>query len=214
MRELAANTLEANAQDVEYKTGRFSVKGTDLGIGLFELAAAQEGRRIHLESTSAVAGPSWPNGCHICEIELTPETGEVAIVSYASVNDVGRVVNPMIVVGQLDGGAIQGIGQALTEAVVYDPESGQLLTGSLMDYAAPRADITPDFRNTMDQSTPCKNNPLGVKGVGELGTIGATPAVVNAVADALARNGLGARAPHLQMPLTPARLWEAMRPAH
>ena len=214
MRQLAADKLEANVQDVTYGTGRFTVKGTDLGIGLFELAAAQEGQRIHLESTSAVSGPSWPNACHICEIELTPETGEVAVVAYASVNDVGRVVNPMIVVGQLDGGAIQGIGQALTEAVVYDPESGQLLTGSLMDYAAPRADITPVFRNTMDESTPCKNNPLGVKGVGELGTIGATPCVVNAVADALARNGLGARTPHLQMPLTPPRLWEAMQAAH
>ena len=214
MRQLAADRLEASVQDIDYKTGRFSVRGTDLGIGLFELAATQEGRRIHLESTSAVAGPSWPNGCHICEVEVTPETGEVAVVSYASVNDVGRVINPMIVVGQLDGGAIQGIGQALTEAVVYDPESGQLLTGSLMDYAAPRADITPEFRNTMDESTPCKNNPLGVKGVGELGTIGATPCVVNAIADALARNGLGARTPHLQMPLTPPRLWEAMRPGH
>ena len=214
MRHLAATRLEADAQDIDYKTGRFQVKGTDLGIGLFELAAAQDGQRIYLESTSSVAGPSWPNGCHICEIELTPQTGEVAIVAYASVNDVGRVVNPMIVVGQLDGGAIQGIGQALTEAVVYDPESGQLLTGSLMDYAAPRADITPPFRNQMDQSTPCKNNPLGVKGVGELGTIGATPCVVNAVADALARNGLAARTPFLQMPLTPARLWEAMQPGH
>jgi len=213
MRKLAADRLEASVQDIDYRSGRFAVKGTDLGIGLFELAATQDGQRIHLESTSAVAGPSWPNGCHICEVELTPETGEVAILSYDSVNDVGRVINPMIVVGQLDGGAIQGIGQALTEAVVYDPESGQLLTGSLMDYAAPRADITPNFRNTMDQSTPCKNNPLGVKGVGELGTIGATPCVVNAIADALARNGLGARAAHLQMPLTPARLWEQLQHA-
>jgi len=214
MRQLAASKLEADAQDIEYRTGRFQVKGTDLGIGLFELAAAQDGQRIHLESTSSVAGPSWPNGCHICEIELTPQTGEVAVVAYASVNDVGRVVNPMIVVGQLDGGAIQGIGQALTEAVVYDPESGQLLTGSLMDYAAPRADITPPFRNEMDQSTPCKNNPLGVKGVGELGTIGATPCVVNAIADALARNGMAARTAFLQMPLTPARLWQMMQAAH
>jgi carbon-monoxide dehydrogenase large subunit len=214
MRHLAADKLEAAAQDIDYRTGRFQVKGTDLGIGLFELAATQEGQRIYLESTSSVAGPSWPNGCHVCEIELTPQTGEVAVVAYASVNDVGRVVNPMIVVGQLDGGAIQGIGQALTEAVVYDPESGQLLTGSLMDYAAPRADLTPPFSNTMDQSTPCKNNPLGVKGVGELGTIGATPCVVNAIADALARNGLAARTPFLQMPLTPARLWEAMQPGH
>ena len=135
---------------------RSQVKGTDLGIGLFELAGTQDGQRIHLESTSSVTGPSWPNACHICEIELTPQTGEVRVDTYSSVNDVGRVVNPMIVVGQLDGGAIQGIGQALIEAVVYDPESGQLLTGSLMDYAAPRADITPVFRNEMDQSTPCK----------------------------------------------------------
>ena len=210
-RLLAANKLEAHAQDIEYSAGRFQVKGTDLGIGLFELAAAQDGKRIHLESTSSVSGPSWPNGCHVCEIELTPQTGEVQVLRYTSMNDVGRVVNPMIVVGQLDGGAIQGIGQALTEAVVYDPQSGQLLTGSLMDYAAPRADITPAFRNEMDQSTPCKNNPLGVKGVGELGTIGATPCIVNAVADALARNGKSGRTPLLQMPLTPARLWEQLQ---
>ena len=209
-RQLAAGKLEAAAQDIEYREGRFHVRGTDVGIGLFELAAAQDGARIHIESTSSVSGPSWPNGCHVCEIELTPQTGEVTVVSYASMNDVGTVVNPMIVVGQLDGGAIQGIGQALTEEVIYDRESGQLLTGSLMDYAAPRADITPQFDNRMDQSTPCKNNPLGVKGVGELGTIGATPCVVNAVADALARNGLAKRAPLLQMPLTPHRVWEAI----
>ena len=210
-RLLAASKLEAHAQDIEYSAGRFQVKGTDLGIGLFDLAAAQDGKRIHLESTSSVSGPSWPNGCHVCEIELTPQTGEVQVLRYTSMNDVGRVVNPMIVVGQLDGGAIQGIGQALTEAVVYDPQSGQLLTCSLMDYAAPRADITPAFRNEMDQSTPCKNNPLGVKGVGELGTIGATPCIVNAVADALARNGKSGRTPLLQMPLTPARLWEQLQ---
>ncbi len=210
-RALAASRLEASAADIDYQAGRFQVRGTDLGIGLFELAAMQDGGRIHLESTSSVSGPSWPNACHICEIELTPETGEVLVMTYDSVNDVGRVVNPMIVVGQLDGGAVQGIGQALTEAVVYDRESGQLLTGSLMDYAAPRADITPRFNNQMDQSTPCKNNPLGVKGVGELGTIGATPCVVNAVADALARNGHATRSPLLQMPLTPARLWEHLQ---
>ena len=209
-RGLAASKLEANAQDIEYQAGRFQVKGTDLGVGLFELAAAQEGQRIFIESTSAVGGPSWPNACHVCEVEIDPQTGDVAILAYASVNDVGRVINPMIVVGQLDGGAMQGIGQALTEQVVYDRESGQLLTGSLMDYAAPRADITPPFRNQMDQSTPCKTNILGIKGVGELGTIGATPCVVNAVADALARNGLAKRAAHLQMPLTPNRVWEAI----
>jgi len=212
-RAMAAQRLEADAQDIAYSAGRFQVRGTDLGVGIFELAGAQEGRRIHLESTSSVSGPSWPNGCHVCEVEITPQTGEVAVLRYASVNDVGRVVNPMIVVGQLDGGALQGIGQALVEQVVYDSESGQLLTGSLMDYAAPRADITPAFDNQMDQSTPCLNNPLGVKGVGELGTIGATPCVVNAIADALARNGKSAVCARLQMPLTAPKLWELMRDA-
>ena len=209
-RALAARQLEASSQDIEYRSGRFGVKGTDLGIDLFELASQQEGRRIHVESTSAVAGPSWPNGCHVCEVEVDPQTAEVAVVRYSSVNDVGRVLNPMIVVGQLDGGALQGIGQALIEQVAYD-ESGQLLTGSLMDYALPHADLSPEFQTRMDESTPCLNNPLGVKGVGELGTIGATPCVVNAVADALARNGHAAQAPRLQMPLTASRLWELLR---
>ncbi len=212
-RQIAAGKLEAAAQDIEYQAGRFQVRGTDLGIGLFELAATQPGQRIHVESTSAVGGPSWPNGCHVCEVELTPETGEVEVLAYSSVNDVGRVVNPMIVVGQLEGGAMQGIGQALLEQVSYDAETGQLLTGSLMDYTAPRADNSPPFRMEMDQSTPCKTNPLGVKGVGELGTIGATPCVVNAVADALARNGRADLAARLQMPLTSARIWEALQSA-
>ena len=158
-----------------------------------------------------MSGPTWPNGCHISEVELDPETGTIAIVAYASVNDVGRVVNPMIVRGQLDGGAVQGIGQALTEQIVYD-DSGQLLTGSLMDYAAPRAqDLQTMFKTEMDESTPCKNNPLGVKGVGELGTIGATPSIVNAVADALVRGGRADLAPRLQMPLSPGRVWALLQ---
>lgn len=210
-RKLAAQQLEAAPEDIEYRDGRYQVRGTDLGVGLFEVAAKQEGGRIHLESSTTVGGPSWPNACHVCEVEITPETGEVEVVAYASVNDVGRVINPMIVVGQLDGGAVQGLGQALMEQVVYDRESGQLLTGSLMDYAAPRASESPPFRTTMDQSTPCLTNPLGVKGVGELGTIGATPSVVNAIADALARNGFQDRTQGLQMPLTAARVWEAIQ---
>ena len=133
------------------------------------------------------------------------------MVAYASVNDVGRVVNPMIVRGQLDGGAVQGIGQALCEHMMYDRETGQPVTGSLMDYAAPRADIAPDFRTEMDESTPCLNNPLGVKGVGELGTIGAGPTVVNAVADALARMGKTAQARQLQMPVSASKLWTLMQ---
>ncbi|MET3515782.1 carbon-monoxide dehydrogenase large subunit [Pseudacidovorax sp. 1753] len=212
-RELAAEALEAAAADIDYGQGRFTVRGTDLGIGLFELAGRQAEGRIFVDSTSKVDGPTWPNGCHVCEVEVDPQTGDVAVVAYASMNDVGRVVNPMIVRGQLDGGAVQGIGQALLEQVVYDDATGQLVTGSLMDYALPVAGTAPDFRTEMDESVPCKNNPLGVKGVGELGTIGATPAVVNAVADALARNRRGALAPRLQMPLTPVRVWSLLQQA-
>jgi carbon-monoxide dehydrogenase large subunit len=207
-RDLAAREFEVAADDVRYEAGAYTVAGTDLKIGLFELAGRQPEGRIFVDSTNTVAGPTWPNGCHVCEVELDTATGEVEVVAYASVNDVGRVVNPMIVRGQLDGGAVQGLGQALQERVVYDRETGQPLTGSLMDYTAPRADIARTmFVTEMDQSTPCKNNPLGVKGVGELGTIGATPVVVNAVADALARAGHADKAPRLQMPLSPHRLW-------
>ena len=210
-RLLAAQALEAAEADISYADGRFSVNGTDLAIGLFELAGRQGGGQIHMESTSAVAGPSWPNGCHISEVEIDAATGEVEVVRYSSVNDIGRVVNPMIVRGQLDGGAVQGIGQALCERMVYDRASGQPTTGSLMDYAAPWADtMACDFVTEMDQSTPCKNNPLGVKGVGELGTIGATPSVVNAVADALARAGHAAQAPLMRMPLTSGKVWAMM----
>ena len=207
-RELASQALEASPQDLVYETGQFKVAGTDLHISLAELARRQPDQRIEMRSTTAAKGPTWPNGCHICEVEVDPQTGETRLASYVSVNDVGRVINPMIVRGQLDGGAVQGLGQALLEQVVYDPESGQLLTGSLMDYAVPHADIMPAmFETQMDERIPCKNNVLGVKGVGELGTIGATPALVNAVADALARHGHAHTAPRLQMPLTPYRLW-------
>lgn len=210
-RELAGDALEAAAADIEYADGQFRIAGTDRAIGLFELAGRQPDRRIFIDATSTVKGPSWPNGCHICEVELDSETGTVDIVSYVSANDVGRVVNPMIVRGQLDGGAVQGIGQALGERMVYDPETGQVMTATLMDYGVPRADIIRDFVHVLDESTPCLNNPLGVKGVGELGTIGATPAVVNAVADALARAGRGEAADRLQMPLTSATVWQALR---
>ena len=210
-RELAGQALEASPADLAYQAGSFSVKGTDLKISLAELAKRQPDARIEIQSSTTASGPTWPNGCHVCEVEVNPSTGETQVVSYTSVNDIGRVVNPMIVEGQLDGGAVQGMGQALLEALVYDAESGQLVTGSLMDYAAPRADIMPQmFKTYTNQSVPSTNNVLGVKGVGELGTIGATPCVVNAIADALARNGQADKAPQLQMPLTPYKLWEQM----
>jgi len=210
---MAADEMEAAAGDIEYRDGVFSIAGTDRRIGLFELARRQPEQRIVLDTTSSVAGPTWPNGCHICEVEIDPETGAVELVGYWSVNDVGRVVNPMIVIGQLEGGAAQGIGQALCERFVYDRESGQALSASFLDYALPHAGMIEHFEMTMDESTPCLNNTMGVKGVGELGTIGATPAVVNAVMDALARGGrtdVRERANALQMPLTSERVWRVI----
>jgi len=210
-KQLAAEALEAPAADMEYRDGRFRVAGTDLSIDLFELAGRQPQARILIDSTTTAAGPTWPNGCHVCEVEIDPVTGATEIVAYASVNDIGRVVNPIIVRGQVEGGAVQGIGQALYEHVVYDRESGQLLAGSFMDYALPRADVTNGFKTEFDTSIPCLTNALGVKGVGELGTIGATPAVVNAVIDALDQAGLGREAERIQMPLTAERVWRALQ---
>ena len=209
-RELAAAALEAAPADIVYREGVFTIAGTDRRVGLFELAARQPYAAIAIRSTSAVAAASWPNGCHVCEVEVDPDTGAVEVVGYWSVNDVGRVINPMIVAGQLEGGATQGIGQALFERFVYDRGSGQALTATFMDYALPRAADVCAFDMTMDESTPCLTNPLGVKGVGELGTIGATPAVVNAVVDALARHGRERQALALQMPLTPETVWRAI----
>jgi len=209
--QLAAEELEAAVTDIEYRDGVFSIAGTDRRIGLFDLAHRQPRERIVLDSTSSVADATWPNGCHICEVEIDPDTGVVNVAGYWSANDVGRVVNPLIVVGQLEGGAMQGIGQALCEEFVYDRDSGQALTATLLDYVLPRADMIGHFAMVTDESTPCRNNALGIKGVGELGTIGATPAVVNAVLDALARGGICARADALQMPLTPERVWRALR---
>ena len=213
-RELAGQALEASPADLAYASGSFSVKGTDLKISLADLAKRQPDARIEMQSSTTASGPTWPNGCHICEVEVNPSTGETSVVSYTSMNDVGRIVNPMIVEGQLDGGAVQGMGQALLESLVYDAESGQLVTGSLMDYAAPRADIMPQMFHTFtNQTVPSTNNVLGVKGVGELGTIGATPCVVNAIADAISRNGKSQKSQKLQMPLTPFRLWETLNAA-
>lgn len=207
---LAADALEAAAADIEYVAGEFRIAGTDRAIGLFDLAARQPEREIVLVSDSRVSEATWPNACHVCEVEVDPDTGVVDVDRYWGVNDVGRVVNPLVVRGQLEGGALQGIGQALCEAVAYDDASGQLLTGTFLDYVMPRADMARHFDFTTDEATPSTNNILGVKGVGELGTIGATPVVVNAVLDALrtARPSLAVDA--LQMPLTPERVWRAL----
>ncbi|MFT3953724.1 MAG: xanthine dehydrogenase family protein molybdopterin-binding subunit [Piscinibacter sp.] len=209
--ELAGEALEAAPRDIEYHAGRFSIAGTDRGIGLFELAAKQPAARITAEGDATAGAPSWPNACHVCEVEVDPDTGAVEIAAYASVNDIGRVVSPTIVRGQIEGGAVQGIGQALCEQVAYDRDSGQLLTASFMDYALPHADGFRGFKTVFDTSVPCTTNLLGVKGVGELGTIGATPAVVNAVVDALAHAGLGREAEKIQMPLTAPVVWAALQ---
>ena len=209
-RDLAGQALEAAAADIEYASGRFTVAGTDLGIGLFELAQRQPGAVIVAEGDAKAAAASWPNGCHVCEVEIDPATGETRVVAYASVNDIGRIVSPAIVRAQVDGGAVQGIGQALCERVVYD-EQGQLLSASFMDYALPNADGFRGFKTAFDETVPCLTNSLGSKGVGELGAIGATPAVVNAVVDALAHAGLGRDAERVQMPLTSEVVWRALR---
>jgi carbon-monoxide dehydrogenase large subunit len=209
-KDLAADALEAPAADIEYREGRLGVAGTDLGIGLFELAGRQSGGRFQVAGNATAGAPSWPNGCHVCEVEIDPATGEVKVVAYASVNDIGRVVSPTIVRGQIEGGAVQGIGQALCEQVVYDRETGQLLTASFLDYAMPHVDGFLGFKTQFDTSIPCLTNLLGAKGVGELGTIGATPAVVNAVVDALDHAGLGRDAERIQMPVTSERVWRAL----
>ena len=205
-RKLAADALEAPAADITYSAGRFTVAGTDLGIDLAALAAKQPERRIAVSTLQKVGGPSWPNGCHVCEVEIDPDTGAVEIVRYTTVDDVGRVINPLIVAGQVQGGIAQAIGQALYEQVVYD-ETGQLLTGSFMDYAVPRAEDLPNFDTRTDETSPCKINPLGAKGVGELGTVGATPTVINAVLDALRSMGIE----DITMPATAEKVWQLIQ---
>jgi len=206
-KELAADALEAAPGDIEYRDGRFAIAGTDRSITLAEAAAHEPRNFIRVSATEEPSAPSWPNGAQVCEVELDPETGEVEIAAITSVDDIGRIINHMIAEGQIHGGIAQGLGQALFEQAVYDPQSGQLLTGSLMDYCVPRADQFPPMKNCFDESVPCKTNLLGVKGCGEIGTIGAVPAAVHAVLDALAAHGIT----HLEMPLTPEKIWRALR---
>jgi carbon-monoxide dehydrogenase large subunit len=204
IQELAAEALEAAPTDFELRDGRLRIAGTDRSISFAELAARQPNRVIRVSDTQTPSTPSWPNGAQVAEVEVDPDTGDVALVSLTSCDDIGRIINHAIVEGQIHGGMAQGAGQALWEAVRYDDDSGQLLSGSLMDYCVPRADQLPPMRATFDESVPCQTNLLGVKGCGELGTIGAVPAVVHAVLDAIG-------APHLEMPLTAEKVWRALR---
>jgi carbon-monoxide dehydrogenase large subunit len=202
-RPLAAQALEAAAADLEYGAGRFRIAGTDRGIGLAELAGKQPERRIVCEHTETAKGQTWPNGCQVAEVEIDPETGLVRVARHCAVDDIGRVVNPLTAASQIHGGVAQGLGQALLEQSVYD-EHGQLLTGSFMDYAMPRAADMPDLQTRFDESVPTGQNLLGAKGAGEAGCHGAVPAIVNAVIDALG-------VMEIDMPLTPERVWRALR---
>ncbi len=196
-RQAAARRLEAAASDIEYRDGEFRIAGTDRKVGLFELG------RIEQAHTHAPPTYTYPNGCHICEVEIDPDTGGVAIVRYTVIDDFGRAMNPRLLEGQVHGGTVQGIGQALLEHAVYDKESGQLLSGSFMDYAMPRAGDLPPL-DCGFHHVPCATNPLGVKGAGEAGAVGAPAAVVNAIV-----NALGVR--HVDMPVTAERIWKALR---
>lgn len=216
-RRLAAHLLEAAEADIEFAEGQFAVAGTDRRIALAEVAKAAfraanlppglEGGFFET-GTFAPADFTYPNGSHVCEVEIDPETGALDIVNYAVVDDVGTVVNPIGLKGQIHGGVAQGLGQAVMEQVVYDRESGQMLSGSFMDYAMPRADTMPDM-HIESNPVPTKRNPLGAKGAGEAGTVGALPAVVNAVVDALSPLGVKG----LDMPATAQRIWQAIREA-
>jgi len=215
---MAAAMMEADAGDIEFQDGNFKVAGTDKEIPLTEVAKASYAPMgpmtkfgIGLEGSGSHSPepPSHPNGAHAVEVEIDPETGEVVVDRYFMVDDLGQVLNPMIVNGQQHGGVAQGIGQALWEHAIYDQDSAQLVTGSFMDYVMPRADMLPSFEIALEE-VPCKTNPIGVKGIGESGTIGAPPVVINAVIDALSPLGID----RIDMPATPARVWEAIRKAN
>jgi carbon-monoxide dehydrogenase large subunit len=208
-RKLAAAVLEAAEGDIEFRAGRFVIGGTDRGIGLFELAKRQPEAKFVASASATAKDQTWPNGCQVAEVAIDPETGIVNVTRHVAVDDIGRVMNPLIAHGQIEGGIAQGIGQALVERTVYDPENGQLLTGSFADYAMPRADDIPDLVCHFDESTPSPLNVLGAKGAGESGTHGAVPAVVNAVIDALGELGIR----EIEMPVTREKVWRAIRAA-
>jgi carbon-monoxide dehydrogenase large subunit len=207
-REKASNLLETAVEDIEYRDGFLTVVGTDRRISLFDIARREDGARLSVDSEGEVDGPSWPNGTHICEVEIDPETGITRVVRYTTVDDVGVAVNPMLVTGQVHGGVAQGIGQALYEGVSYDAE-GQLITASYQDYCLPRADDIPPIEVTLDDTAPCRTNPLGAKGCGESGAIGGPPCITNGVMDALFELGIK----QLNTPLTPQKVWKAIQEA-
>jgi carbon-monoxide dehydrogenase large subunit len=217
-RKIAAHMMEAAIPDVAFENGKFAISGTDRSVGIGEVAkqsfhSSQLPNDVETGFTErANFGPAdpatFPSGTHLAEVEIDEETGEVALTRYAAVDDVGRVLNPLLCEGQIHGGIVQGVGQALMEDLAYDPATGQLVSGSFQDYCMPRADQFCSF-DVESNPTLTEKNPLGVKGVGEAGTIAAIPAVMNAVNDALARIG----APYVETPATSEKLWRALRVA-
>jgi aerobic carbon-monoxide dehydrogenase large subunit len=215
---MAAALMEASEGDIEFNEGQFRIAGTDKAIALTDVAKAfyapmgplteKFGVGLEAQGTYSTNPPNHPNGSHVCEVEVDPETGEVTVDRYFVVDDLGVVFNPLIVRGQIHGGVVQGLGQALMEHAIYDRGSGQLLSASFMDYAMPRADNFPEFQTTLEE-IPAKTNPLGVKGIGESGTIGAPPTVINAILDALRPLGVE----HIDMPATPERVWQTVQRA-
>ena len=212
-RKLAGHILEASEADIEYAGGEFRVAGTDRAIGIFELAAQVKtlgnlGGELptSLDSEEKFTSPeqTYPNGCHVCEVEIDPDTGVIEVVGYTAVDDCGTVINPMIVHGQVHGGVAQGLGQVLGEHAIYY-DDGQLLAGSFMDYMMPRADDMPAMKLGF-HSVPCTTNPVGAKGAGEAGTTGALPAGMNAILDALSARGIT----EMDMPATPSKVWAAL----
>jgi len=209
---VAAILLQAGEADVEYRNGKFGVKGTGREVSLFDVAerASELARQgvipESLDTTGNVKVPSsFPNGCHVAEVEIDPDTGAIDIVSYVAVGDCGNVLDDVVVEGQVHGGVAQGLGQALAESTVYDAE-GQLVSGSFMDYAMPRAHLMPAMK-VEHHAVACRTNPLGVKGTGEAGTTAAPPALMNAILDALPKGA------QLDMPATPDRVWQALQGA-
>jgi len=216
-RAMAAHLLEAAEADLAFADGAFTIVGTDRRIALTDIAKrsyapvgwpANFGIGLEAVGSFTPTAPNFPNGCHVCEVEIDPETGHVEIARYTAVDDSGLIINPLLFEGQIHGGIAQGIGQALLEEIVFDPESGQLLSGSFMDYGMPHAHDMPFFQLD-EHGAACKTNPLGVKGAGESGTVGAPPAVINAILDALAADGVH----DIAMPATPMRVWQAIRAA-
>jgi carbon-monoxide dehydrogenase large subunit len=213
-RKMAAEVLEAAVADIEFEDGVFRIAGTDRTVSLADTAAASfdDARRpddvepgFYSSEDFTPEAPTFPNGCHICELEVDPETGVTEILRYTVEDDVGTVINPLLLEGQIMGGVAQGLGQACGEHAVYDRDSGQLLTATFMDYPMPRADWIPgiDFQY---QEVPSPRNPLGVKGAGEAGTVGAAPAYINALLDALSTRGIE----HIDMPATPLKVWQLL----